>query len=255
MRRSCLYILCGIALVLLSIGCSKGPRVIPRGKMARIYAEMLVTDQWINVTPSVKRLADTSMVYEPILEKYGYTSEDYRRSVDVYMDDPERFSRILRSTTEILDKRIAELKSLKAQQEDLENNKFVITTDFKAEDYFPFLSSEPYVHYYDSLSVEYDTAGFYRFSSIERADTVYDRLEMVVRADTLAVSDSVVSDGAIATHDAIVRNGKAAPVDTVRDLPKRMNDVHGREDARRRAGKSMGIMMKEVTPSTEKQPE
>lgn len=188
MKRRCLHIICGIALVLSLIGCNKGPRVIPRGKMARIYAEMFVTDQWINITPSVKRIADTSLVYEPILEKYGYTSEDYRRSVDVYMNDPERFSRILRTTVGILDKEISGLKELK---EELDKPKFVIKTDFKAEDYFPFLSSEPYVHFYDSLTVEYDTTGFYRFSSFERADTIYDRLEMIVRADTLALGDSL----------------------------------------------------------------
>ena len=54
-------------LALVALSCSKGPRVIPRGKMARIYAEMLVTDQWINSTPSVRRMADTSLVYEHIL--------------------------------------------------------------------------------------------------------------------------------------------------------------------------------------------
>ena len=91
MKRS-LNIFCIIILALAASSCSRGPRVIPRGKMARIYAEMLVTDQWINSTPSVKRMADTSLVYEPILEKYGYTTEDYRRSVEVYMDDPERYS-------------------------------------------------------------------------------------------------------------------------------------------------------------------
>ncbi|MGM9735533.1 MAG: DUF4296 domain-containing protein [Candidatus Cryptobacteroides sp.] len=187
MTRRSPHILCAVALVLLLIGCSKGPRVIPRGKMARIYAEMFVTDQWINSTPSVKRIADTSLVYEPILEKYGYTSDDYRKSVEVYMDDPERFSRILRTTVRILDKEIASLKGVK---EELDKPKFVIKTDFRAEDFFPFLSSEPYVHFYDSLAVECDTCGFYRFSPVERADTIYDRLEMKVLVDSLSVADT-----------------------------------------------------------------
>ena len=77
---------------------------------------MLVTDQWAQSTPSLRRIADTSLVYEPILEKYGYTSEDYQLSVDSYMDDPERFSRILRSTSKILD---AQLKDLRKKQHQL----------------------------------------------------------------------------------------------------------------------------------------
>ena len=106
--KTCLRNICLITSFLLLFACSREAKVIPRGKMAQIYAEMLVTDQWINSTPSVKRMADTSLVYEPILEKYGYSSADYRKSVETYMDDPERYSRILRTSAEILDKRGAQ---------------------------------------------------------------------------------------------------------------------------------------------------
>ena len=65
--------------VLLLAGCNeKDGKVIPRGTMAEIYAEMLVVDQWIANDLSLKRQADTSFVYVPILEKYGYTPDDYR---------------------------------------------------------------------------------------------------------------------------------------------------------------------------------
>ena len=87
--------------------------LIPRNKLAMIYAEMLMTDQWITDNPDIRSLADTSLIYEPILEKYGYNSEDYRYSVNVYLDDPERFSRIFRTTSEILDERHSELKKQK----------------------------------------------------------------------------------------------------------------------------------------------
>ena len=84
-------------------------KVISRGKMADIYAEMLMTDQWINSTPNVRKIADTSLVYEPILEKYGYSQKDYLKSVDHYMNDPERFARILRSSGEKLGRKLKEL--------------------------------------------------------------------------------------------------------------------------------------------------
>lgn len=171
--------------------------VIPRGKLARIYAEMLVTDQWISSTPGVRMIADTSLVYEPILEKYGYTTEDYMLSVDEYMRDPERFSRILRSSSEILEKRIIELEKI---QKDLERKAALpkIKADFKPEEFFPYMFDEPYVHYYDSVTFEPDSAAWiYRLIPIERADTIYDRLRMVVldsipEMDTLAMKDSLL---------------------------------------------------------------
>ena len=190
------------AFVFLSVcifsSCSRNDaEVIPRGKLARIYAEMLVTDQWISSTPGVRMIADTSLVYEPILEKYGYTTEDYMLSVDEYMRDPERFSRILRSSSEILEKRIKELEKI---QKDIERKAALpkIKADFKPEEFFPYMFDEPYVHYYDSVTFEPDSAAWiYRLIPVERADTIYDRLRMIVldsipELDTLAMKDSLL---------------------------------------------------------------
>ena len=60
-------------------------------------------------------------------------------------------------------------------------------TDFNIGEYFPYLSEEPYVHYYDSLSVQADSGYVYRLVSIERADTLYDLLRMIVPADSIVV--------------------------------------------------------------------
>ena len=87
-------LMCGI----ISSCAKEDTEVIPRKKMARIYAEMLMTDQWVTSVPGIRMIADTSLVYEPILEKYGYDSDDYRRSIEAYMDDPERFARIFRDS-------------------------------------------------------------------------------------------------------------------------------------------------------------
>ena len=103
--------------------CSCGERdgkVIPRGELAEIYAQMLLMDQWIVGTPGARQLADTTLVYEPILNEYGYTKADYRKSVDEYMNDPERFSRILRTTVEIFDDMLKNLKVRKAEHDRLE---------------------------------------------------------------------------------------------------------------------------------------
>lgn len=185
MKKVFLHIPAVLAALLLCFACSDDEsKVIPRGKMAKIYAEMLVMDQWAVSDSRLRQKADTSLIYEPIFEKYGYDGEDYRASVEYYMNDPERFSRILRESADILDARIEELKNLK---QDLMKQEKInrLITDFDISDFYPYLSSEPYVHYYDSLAVELDTLSTYRLVSIERADTLYDCLRMIVQTDTL----------------------------------------------------------------------
>lgn len=195
MKRSFLQIMAVCLSLSALFSCGGGePVVIPRAKMSKIYAEMLVTDQWIISTPSVRQIADTSLVYEPILNKYGYTREDYNKSVGHYMDDPERFARIFRTTAEILDERIKELE-IRKQEEDkaemrrLQAEKF--RPDIDPEELFPYVFKEPYVHYYDSLTFEPDSAAIYRLLHIETADTVYDRVKMIVKSDTVALADSI----------------------------------------------------------------
>jgi hypothetical protein len=122
---------------------------------------------------------------------------DYIHSVDVYMDDPERFSRILRTSIDKLDKRIAGLqKKLKEQQLEEEAARKIerFRQDYSFKEYFPYLDDEPYVHYYDSLTFEVDSLRTYRLVPIETKDTLYDKLRMVVKSDTLeveAVQDEV----------------------------------------------------------------
>ncbi len=205
------------AMMILFASCGRNEaKVIPRKKMARIYAEMLVTDQWVISTPGVRHIADTSLVYEPILEKYGYDSEDYRKSIDKYMDDPERFARIFRTSAEILDERIAELKR---QQEVLDAIAKLprVESDFKIGDYVPYWNGEHYVHYVDSLDVVYDSTLMYRLVSIERGDTLYDRIRMII-VDSLAVSDSLAAKDSLAVKDSLV----------VKDIPIRNDGIRRR---------------------------
>lgn len=103
-----------LAIVLLGIVPTffmhRNGRVIPRNKMARIYAEMLLTDQWINDNWVQNRSADTSFVYRPILRRYGYDEKDWRKSVSKYIKDPDRYSRILKKSAAMLEAREKELR-------------------------------------------------------------------------------------------------------------------------------------------------
>lgn len=190
------HIMLMTAVFLLAVSCGrKEDKVIPRSKLAEIYAEMMLVDQWIMNNPGNRHIADTSLVYEPVLERYGYTSADYRKSVDVYMNDPERFSRILRTTAEILGEK---LNALEDQKKEIEHQEALrklrealkIKVEIDMGEYFPYLDEEPYVHYYDSLAVEPDSLWIYRMRNIDRADTIYRDLRMVI-LDSLQVRDTV----------------------------------------------------------------
>lgn len=185
------------AAVILAPSCRReGPRVIPRSKLAKIYAEMFVTDQWVQSKPGLRTIADTSLVYEPILEKYGFDSEDYQHSIDHYMDDPERFSRILRSTASILDK---EIKALKKKQTEIKLNEEIKKEIARFEiDRFQFyddlISEDGLRGWSDSLDVVWDTVfNAYRFRRLPRTDTIYEGPWMIVE-DTIALTDSIAVD-------------------------------------------------------------
>ena len=54
---------------------------------------------------------------------------------------------------------------------------------------------EPYVHYYDSLSFEPDSIlQIYRLVPVERRDTIFDRLVMVVLSDSTDVAPVDTAD-------------------------------------------------------------
>lgn len=103
------FLLLALALSCLT-ACDGGKdRIIPRGKLARIYEELFLADKWSELTTESRRMADTTAFYETILESYGYTSADYRASVEHYLEDPERFSRILKKTSARLSAKSKEL--------------------------------------------------------------------------------------------------------------------------------------------------
>ncbi len=218
MKRVPIHILlfCAVAMCLFFSCGKKEARVIPRSKMAKIYAEMLMTDQWISSAPSMMRIADTSLVYEPILEKYGYDSEDYRRSVEHYLDDPERFSKIFRSASEILDGRLQELKALQKTKEEAQSRKYDFGID--AGRLVPDIGRIPLKYTPDSLAFELDTVHMYYVPRyVERGDTAYKGPEIIVCVDSIAACDSVAAaDTAVVTSVDVAGNEPA----------KELLDVH-----------------------------
>lgn len=103
MKRTILLMI--MALSLLAVSCRKDG-VIPRSDMSKIYAELFMVDQWLETHQSYYAAADTSVVYAEVFEKYGYTSDEFFRSVNYYVLDPERFEKMLKESRNILEKRL-----------------------------------------------------------------------------------------------------------------------------------------------------
>ncbi len=115
MKKQFLTVVSVAAVLACICSCSESGKVIPRSKLAKIYAEMFVVDAWLDTAPyEIRRNADTLRVYEPIFREYGYTTEDYRASISYYLQDPDRFSRILKRTSHILG---ADIEDLRREQE------------------------------------------------------------------------------------------------------------------------------------------
>lgn len=190
MKLKVIHILAVCAALSFLVGCScNQTTIIPRGKMAHIYAEMLVVDQWLLEHARFRTQADTSLVYEPIFESYGYTTEDYRASVEYYMNDPERYSRILRSTSDILEKKIEELKLIKAKED---REKAVVPYRINPDRLYFGRSKDRLWEYGDSVSAALDSlTPVYELSFHEVSDTLFDGLNIVINVDTLAVKDTL----------------------------------------------------------------
>ncbi len=100
-----------IALALLLLA-SCGPERISRDNMEHILRDMLVQDQQIKGNQDLRKQADTSLVYEGIFRKYGYTTDDFLYSLEYYLEDASRMEKIMSSVADDLE---AELKGVKKE--------------------------------------------------------------------------------------------------------------------------------------------
>lgn len=112
MGKRASYLLLAALLLVAAVSCDRDRgKVIPRGKFARIYAEMALADEWLASNSTIYReLVDTTNFYEPIFNRYGYTAKDYIASVEHYIDDPLRYGRILRKAQALIVERQAVLQ-------------------------------------------------------------------------------------------------------------------------------------------------
>lgn len=106
-----LFLILTAALLCLS-SCRDRKDIIPKGTMSKIYYDIYMTDEAVDVNYGLRKMADTMRIYEPIFNKYGYTTEDYNRSVSFYLERPDKFESVFEDTKTMLEKRKAELNAI-----------------------------------------------------------------------------------------------------------------------------------------------
>ena len=178
--------------------------MIPRKKMVSIYADMFVADQWLNQNYKAERVADTSFVYEAIFEKYGYDSEDYRASVDYYIQDPDRFARILRQTVleleDRMDEQRAELRKLRASS----GGGREVTYTFDFDRIWIFENGYPRVTVRDSLEYFRSKNEYFILDPKPLAEPQDYGMEVYFPQDTLTVTDTSQKDAPAEAGDSVI---------------------------------------------------
>ena len=89
-------------------GCHRGGRIISKGALENIYVDMFLADQWLRSDSDARRKADTTLFYEPIFRRYGYTSKDFDATISYYTDRPDKFVKILHRSAKTLNEKYLE---------------------------------------------------------------------------------------------------------------------------------------------------
>jgi len=108
------------ALLLSANSCGKKGRIIPDGTLALICADMFIADQWI-LERRLTEQADTMLLYEPVFNKYGYTSLDFQATLDRQMYNPSKFARVITQSQMILQERLEAMDFQEGQKKLLRN--------------------------------------------------------------------------------------------------------------------------------------
>ena len=98
-----------VALFMVVASC-RGPRTIPRDTLGDIFHDMFLQDQQIKNDASLRRIADTSLVYEGIFQQYGYDTDDYLYTINKYIHKPDRFAKVFEKVSERLTDEAKDIK-------------------------------------------------------------------------------------------------------------------------------------------------
>ncbi len=107
--RTILRLILPVMVVTAVMGCGE-EGVISKGAMANIVAEMYLADQYIEKNPEMMGQTDSLAVYPAVIEKNGYTVEEYKASVRYYLQRDDEYNLILKSAMASMEEYVKELE-------------------------------------------------------------------------------------------------------------------------------------------------
>lgn len=198
------------------VSCGRKARIIPEAKLSQIYAEMFLADTWLREHPEAHRTADTTLFYEPIFNKFGYSTEDYIATVDKYIYKPDEFAKVFAKAKEILDRKAQELLDMQAVIDGINEANRAIRgyrhKDFNADSLI-WSDSAILWNRRDTLALPDSMPALdsMALDSLARVDSLV--RDSIARADSLARIDSLAaaskSAEAVLEHDKVLTKPSA----------------------------------------------
>ena len=191
--------------LLIAFSCSREGKIIPKGEMADIISEMYVVDQMVSLDKRYNNIGDTSDIYEPIFNKYGYTGEDYRNSVKHYIEKPDKYMQVFKKAKEKLAARQRVLQALI----DKRNNSFKGWSLLDSLDVLTGPKAIPN-NYYRAMSLL-----FFKPDSVVHNSPVFDSLARYPRVAIQLYKDTIFVDSRTLPFFSIHEAGEEADTTVV----------------------------------------
>ena len=100
------------------VGCSRKGKIIPKDEFVDLLVEMFIADQWLRENGAARDRADTTLFFEPIFNKYGYSFKDYDATLRYFSGEVELLSEATYEAIEkmkVMKEHYAELVKRKAE--------------------------------------------------------------------------------------------------------------------------------------------
>ena len=106
MKRLLLFIFCALSFT----SCERPP--IKPADFADICHDMFLVRAYVEKNPVVEVSTDSLSVYGAILDRYGYSPDEFRRTVDYYVSNPDDYARLLKNVQSRISKEKRTVESL-----------------------------------------------------------------------------------------------------------------------------------------------
>ena len=115
--------LCVAVLSLTLPGC-RPEGIIPKDDMVTVLSEFYEADAMIEAANTdagaVGRSVDSLRVYQPVLDKYGYSREEFRNSLVYYLHRPAELQSIFKRTRARLEAKVSEMERAENRPSEIE---------------------------------------------------------------------------------------------------------------------------------------